>query len=198
MNSFTRMWRTWRHGRKLTKKGHNFRFTGQALTIEGHVEVGDRCRFRENVTLRALGDGKIIFGSRTGCSWHCYMEARELIHIKPYAGVAEHVVLCDTEYQFMGNKDSWKRVPVRTAPIIVESNCFIGNGCYVGPGVTVGDGAVVAHHSVVLCDIPPLEIWGGVPARKMGHRTEGVPERVLEEFRRLAEEHGIQEDRHQL
>ena len=38
-------------------------------------------------------------------------------------------------------------------------------GVIVSVGVTIGDGAVVAAGSVVLSDIPPMEVWGGVPAK---------------------------------
>lgn len=47
----------------------------------------------------------------------------------------------------------------------------IGNHCYVGMNtifskpVTVGDGAVIGAGSVVTKDIPPYEVWAGVPAR---------------------------------
>ncbi len=196
MNTFTQLWRTWTHGRKLARKGAHFRCPIEGLTVEGHVEVGDHCRFRNNSTLRALEGGKIIFGSRTGCSWHCHLEAHELIHVGNYAGLAEHVVLCDTMYHFGESDGSWREVRRTTAPIIIGDNCFVGNGCFVGPGVTIGEGAVVAHHSIVTRDIPPYEIWGGAPAMRIAHRTEGVPEAVLEEFRRLAAELGIQKDRY--
>jgi acetyltransferase-like isoleucine patch superfamily enzyme len=37
-------------------------------------------------------------------------------------------------------------------------------------GLTVGDGSVVAAGSVVTNNIPPYEIWGGVPAKKIKDR----------------------------
>lgn len=48
---------------------------------------------------------------------------------------------------------------------------FIGRCCYIGSNVifskpvTVGDGAVIGAGSVVTKDIPPYEVWAGVPAR---------------------------------
>jgi len=196
MGTFARFWMTWRHGRKLAAKGEHFRCAISDLTIEGHVEVGAHCRFRQNATLRTFGKGKIIFGNRTGCSWHCYLEAHELIRVGNYAGLAEHVVLCDTIYHFGGTDGSWREVRKTTAPITIGDSTFIGNGCFVGPGVAIGEGAVVAHHSVVTRDIPPYEIWGGAPAMRIAHRTEGVPESILEEFRRRAALLGIQKDRY--
>lgn len=47
----------------------------------------------------------------------------------------------------------------------------IGNRCYIGMNaiftkpVNVGDGAVIGAGSVVTKDIPPYEVWAGVPAR---------------------------------
>jgi acetyltransferase-like isoleucine patch superfamily enzyme len=35
---------------------------------------------------------------------------------------------------------------------------------------SLGEGAVLAAGGVALVDIPPWEIWGGVPARKIGER----------------------------
>lgn len=38
------------------------------------------------------------------------------------------------------------------------------------PGVHIGRGAVIAAGAVVSKDVPELEIWGGVPAHKIGMR----------------------------
>ncbi len=51
----------------------------------------------------------------------------------------------------------------------------IGDGCWVGarstilPGVTIGDGAVVAAGAVVVDDVEPNTLVGGVPARIIRH-----------------------------
>ena len=96
----------------------------------------------------------------------------------------------------MGNATPWRGVVPEPRPVFIGDNCFIGSGCFIGPGVTVGEGAVVAHHSVVLRDVGPYEIWGGVPARKIGHRTEGVPEAKLRELRELIARQGLGRDRY--
>ena len=37
-------------------------------------------------------------------------------------------------------------------------------------GVTIGKGSVIAAGAVINKDVPPYEIWGGVPARCIGKR----------------------------
>lgn len=37
-------------------------------------------------------------------------------------------------------------------------------------GITIGKGSIVAAGSVVTKDIPPCEIWGGIPAKKIRNR----------------------------
>jgi galactoside O-acetyltransferase len=48
---------------------------------------------------------------------------------------------------------------------------FVATNAVVLPGVTLGEGAVLAAGAVATQDIPPWEIWGGVPARKIGERV---------------------------
>jgi len=52
----------------------------------------------------------------------------------------------------------------------IGDDVWIGAGCIVLPGVTIGVGAVVAAGAVVTKSVPPYEVWGGVPAAKIGQR----------------------------
>ncbi|MBI3893360.1 MAG: acyltransferase [Candidatus Wallbacteria bacterium] len=55
------------------------------------------------------------------------------------------------------------------APTRIGSRVTVGLMAVVLPGVEIGDGATVAAHSVVPkgTRIPPGELWGGVPARRI-------------------------------
>lgn len=57
-----------------------------------------------------------------------------------------------------------------TAPVVIEDHVWIGCRAQILPGVTIGRGAVIAAGAVVTKDVPPLEIWGGVPAKRIGKR----------------------------
>jgi acetyltransferase-like isoleucine patch superfamily enzyme len=51
--------------------------------------------------------------------------------------------------------------------IVLGDDVWIGANVVVLKGATIGHGAIVAAGSVVSKAIPPFEIWGGVPARKL-------------------------------
>lgn len=55
----------------------------------------------------------------------------------------------------------------RIGPVVIGSNVSIGANVTILPGVVIGDGATVSAMTLVNCDIPPGEFWGGIPARKL-------------------------------
>lgn len=69
-------------------------------------------------------------------------------------------------------------VPIREqgdvlGKVTIEDDVWIGRGCLIQgkpEGVTVGRGAIIAANSVVSRSVPPMEVWGGVPARFIKNR----------------------------
>jgi acetyltransferase-like isoleucine patch superfamily enzyme len=55
-------------------------------------------------------------------------------------------------------------------PVTLDTDVWIGANAVLLKGVTIGKGAIVAAGAVVRNSIPSYEIWGGVPARKLGER----------------------------
>ena len=52
--------------------------------------------------------------------------------------------------------------------IEIKNNVFIGAKSVIMSGVSIGSNVVIAAGAVVTKDVPDGEIWGGVPARKIG------------------------------
>jgi acetyltransferase-like isoleucine patch superfamily enzyme len=61
------------------------------------------------------------------------------------------------------------------APIVLEEDVWLGANVVVLKGVTISRGAVIAAGAVVTHNVPAFEIWGGVPARKLGERAGAAP-----------------------
>ena len=56
------------------------------------------------------------------------------------------------------------------ASIVIEDDVWLGVNVAVLKGITIASGAVIAAGAVVAKSVPANEIWGGVPARKIGER----------------------------
>ncbi len=61
-----------------------------------------------------------------------------------------------------------------TAPIIIEDHVWVGLNATILKGVRIGAGAVVAAGAVVVRDVPPHSLVGGVPARVLKENVEWV------------------------
>lgn len=195
MSRLANNWRNFVNRRKFAVIGKKCSLKGQFLEIDGHVELGDFCRIRNNVIMRTSGGGKIILGTYSGLSYNCFLEARTIIKIGNYTGIAEFTVIRDTNHAVLGTIDHWRLTPYISAPIVIGDACLIGSSCYIAPGVAIGDGAVIAQNSVVTKDVGPLEIWAGNPARKVAHRVKGLPESMLTRYEELLKRFGLRENR---
>ena len=108
-------------------------------------------------------------GSRVAVGWFAELDARGGITVGDDTNISSHVKL------ITGSHDVDD--PEFTAdfrPIHIGSHCWLGTGAMVLGGVSVGDGAVVAAGAVVTKDVPPYEVWGGVPARMIRKRPENM------------------------
>jgi acetyltransferase-like isoleucine patch superfamily enzyme len=64
-----------------------------------------------------------------------------------------------------------QRPPEDRRGIRLGDDVWLGAGVTVMPGITVGTGAIIGAGSVVTKNVPDYEIWAGVPAKKIGHRS---------------------------
>ena len=197
MSTILKKWRQFVNSRKFAKIGKNCSLRGKSIEVDGHVELGDYCKVRNNVVFRTNGTGKIILDTYCGLSYGCYVEARTIVKIGLFTGISEFTVIRDTNHAVIGTTEHWRLTPYISQPIVIGESCLIGSGCYICPGVAIGDGAVVAQHSVVTKDIGPLEIWAGNPARKISHRVNGVSESAQARYQELLNRYGSRENRYE-
>lgn len=58
--------------------------------------------------------------------------------------------------------------------VTLEENCFLGCNTVICAPVTIGKNSIVGAGSVVTKNIPPNEIWAGVPARFIRKRFSKI------------------------
>lgn len=114
------------------------------------------CMGVKRVILRLVG---VKIGKRVGIAPNT-IDALipELITIEDDAIIGWHTTLLVHEIT---------QETVRVGKIHVGKKAVIGAKSTIRSGVRIGDGAIVAMNSFVNKDIPPNEVWGGVPARKI-------------------------------
>ncbi len=110
-----------------------------------------------------------------------------------YCNIASNVkignnVLMAGRVCFIGRKDHmfnapgqliWKGKRDQDGTTIVGDDVWIGHNSTILGGVRIGDGSIIAAGSVVAKNIPPCEIWGGIPARKIKDRFENEEQKII-------------------
>lgn len=54
--------------------------------------------------------------------------------------------------------------------VLLNPGITIGANVTIVKGISIGDGAIIGANAVVTRNIPPYEIWGGVPAKFLKNR----------------------------
>ncbi len=78
-------------------------------------------------------------------------------------------------------------LPNRYAPVVLKKNCTIGCKATIMEGVTVGEGAIVGAAALVVKDVPPGMVVGGVPARVLCSVEDACRDKYdkIEEYREI-------------
>jgi hypothetical protein len=135
-------------------KYHQFTYDW-TMSILGYIlPVGTRRAFYKFLGAK-LGKGVMIGGK---------LIEPPLIEMGDYSFAGENSVL--TAHAIESGSVTLDR-------IVIGRHVTIGVMAIIFPGVHIGDGAMVAAGAVVTkgTKIGPGEIWGGIPARKIGTRT---------------------------
>ena len=79
------------------------------------------------------------------------------------------VRIFDTDFHQISANDRKKGILdcIKTAPVKIEDNVFIGTDTIILKGVTIGPNSVIGAGSVVTTNVPSNEIWAGNPAHKL-------------------------------
>lgn len=118
---------------------------------------------------RFIGYRRLIIG--TGCviNENCVFGNRGGIQIGDGVCLAPQVYLQSGDHDV--NSIDFN---VRYASVIIENYCFIGVRATILKGVVLENGSVICAGAVVTKRVGSHEIWGGVPAKKIGERSSNL------------------------
>jgi len=143
------------------------------VTWPNQVSIGDKCSIKHAVYF--LYDGKwkkdpsIIIGNNNFIGSSCEFNITKKITIGNDCLIASGSRFIDHNHGVSLNA----LMRVQDCPndvITIGNDVWIGVNAVVLKGVTIGNGAIIAAGAVLNKSVGPNEIWGGVPARKIGDR----------------------------
>ncbi len=112
------------------------------------IEIGNNVQFGSysNVEFPVIFGNQILMAGRVS-----------------FIGRTDHDFSVPTQYMWDGKRGD-------DGICVVEDDVWIGYGSIIIGGLKIGKGSIIAAGSVVTKDIPPCEIWGGIPAKKIRNR----------------------------
>lgn len=158
-----------------------FKFIGKNTTIKCPknisnpqcISIGNNTTIYKNTTLypiishAGLHHSPLIeIGDNVHIGTGVIIAPVEKIYIGDGCVVSDNVFMCDTEHGFDPNAGLIIKQPyIKSKPIIIEHDTFIGRNVFVAPGVELGNNCVVGANSVVTKSFPSYSMIGGVPAK---------------------------------
>lgn len=137
------------------------------------ITIGNNCLLENNIQFKFDGIWKpgpsIIIKNNVFVGAGCEFNIRKRIEIGNDALIASGCKFIDHDHG-LAIHELMRKQHGPEKEIFIGDNVWLGCNVVILKGVLISDGAVVAAGAVVTKSIPSNEIWGGVPARKIGSR----------------------------
>ncbi len=144
------------------------------VTWPHQVSIGDNCNLEHHIYLKFDGiwspGPSIILRENIFVGSNCEFNIRKGIVIgnNSLIGSGSRFIDHDHGIEF-GQLIGKQLCPEKN--ILIGEDVWIGCNVIILKGVVIGDGAVIAAGAVVNKSVPSNEVWGGVPAKKIGQRN---------------------------
>ncbi len=122
----------------------------------------------------------VSIGDRTAINRNASIDARAEIRIGKDVLIGPGAQLIAYQHVFAAPDRTINAQGVRTGPILVEDDVWIGANAVVLVDVTIGRGSVVGAGAVVTRSCAPFSILAGVPARVIGMRDGRIAGNIPE------------------
>jgi len=165
------------HGSGEVKLGA-FRKLGEDVIFERgvlvfhpeNIEIGNNVYIGHYTILKAYYKNLMIIDDYTWIGQQCFLHSAGGLKIGKGVGIGPKVIILTSQHKPVDKDIPVYFSPIEFGEVILEDGCDIGAGAIILPGVKIGEGAIIGAGAVVTKNVPPYEIWAGVPARKIKER----------------------------
>jgi maltose O-acetyltransferase len=117
---------------------------------------------------------RLRIGPRTFANRKLWIEGKGSVSIGSDVMIGPEVLILTSTHETLDN--GRVRPQSNYLPVVIGNHCWIGARALLLGGVTIGDDVIVAAGAVVVSDIGPSGVYGGVPARLLrGTHAAPVP-----------------------
>ena len=141
------------------------------LTDGAKLVIGSNCTIKENsYFLLTKPNPYLQMGDYVGIGRNCYIAIKDHLEIGSYTRIGPNVTILDQDHTYE-KSDLIMNQHADIQKVKIGKDVWIGANAIVLKGITIGNGAILGAGSVVTKDIPPYEIWAGVPAKFIKERS---------------------------
>jgi acetyltransferase-like isoleucine patch superfamily enzyme len=134
------------------------------------ITIGARVEIENDTYLKLVTDeSRLTVGDYAFIGRGCELDIANSITIGAHVLLAPNVFITDHAHNHAPGRRHDEQ-GIRSAPVVIGDDAWIGTRAVILAGVTVGAGAIVGAGAVVTKNVEPNAIVAGVPARKIGTR----------------------------
>lgn len=141
------------------------------VILRKKVRLDDNCEIRSSKSIQLgcgtqIGNGTAIISTKTGTidihdhvflNRNCTVVSCDKIEIGEGTAIGYNVVILDHDHYFVKEgTQPWN--DIKTAPVIIGKDVWIGANVTILAGTTIGDNAVIAAGSVIKGNIPKSQL----------------------------------------
>ena len=143
---------------RLVRLPFRFRKMGSLSGGVG-LTTGVNCRidiFKESV---------LVLADNVQLNDNVHIACADMISIGENVLIASRVYISDHDHDLYSGLENPQEWPLKTSPVKIGDNCWIGEGVCILKGVSIGIGCVIGANAVVTKSFPDHCVIGGVPAK---------------------------------
>lgn len=142
--------------------GENVKLIGSGIITLNH-----NCEIRDFTVIEML-NGNLTIGTNSIIGYHSFIQCTGNMKIGNGSLLGPHISYVTSSHPI--NNKPLVGQPLIRGEITIGNNVWLGANITVNYNTNIGNNAIVGANSFINKCIPPNEIWGGVPVKKIKNR----------------------------
>lgn len=144
--------------------------SGFRVSRPAQLSVGERSTIECGVWIKTEGgDAVVSIGAHSFLGRFVQIDCTHCVTIGSGVLLAPGVFITDHNHN-VERGAAIRSQGCTASEVVIEDDVWVGTHAVVLPGARICEGAVIGAGAVVTKRVPPYEIWGGVPAKKISER----------------------------